>query len=146
MARQFAAAAAICSLAVLHEVVAQPTTTPVPDSGVSVVMRCQDCGVVNSIREIQQPRQGAPSNLASGSPIGLVIYIPLGRGANETGSYAGSVGSREWQQRTLSTRYEFTVRMDDGDFRLAQKDGVSDLQVGDRVRLSRGQIERWGQQ
>jgi outer membrane lipoprotein SlyB len=145
MARQFGVAAVVCALAVPYHAVAQPTTIPVPDGGVSVVMRCKDCGVVNSIREIQQPRQGGLPNLPSESPIGLVMYIPLGRGAKETGTYAGSVGSREWQQRTISTRYEFTVRMDDGDYRSAQKDGVSDLQVGDRVRLSDGKIERWGQ-
>jgi hypothetical protein len=34
--------------------------------------------------------------------------------------------------------------MDDGDFRLVSKDGVSDLQVGDRVRLEGNRIERWG--
>lgn len=147
MPRQFVAAAAISSLAALHQVVAQPTTTPVPDGGSSVVMRCQECGVVNSIREIQQPRQGAPSGVASESesPIGLAIYIPFGRGSSGSDSYAGPVGSREWQQRMNSTRYEFTVRMDDGDFRLVQKDGISDLQVGDRVRLSGGRIERWEQ-
>ena len=145
MARQFLAAIAVCSLAALHQVVAQPAATPVPDGGVSVVMRCKDCGVINSIREIQQPRQETPSGAASGSLVGLVLYVPLGRGAKETGSYAGAVGSREWQQRTSSTRYEFTVRMDDGDFRSVQKDGISALRVGDRVRLSSGQIERWGQ-
>jgi len=142
MARQFVAAVAICSLAALHYAVAQPAATPVPDSGSSVVMRCKDCGVINSIREIQQPRQVTPAGVASGALVGLVVYIPLGRGANETGSYAGAVGSREWQQRTTSTRYEITVRMDDGDFRLVQKDGTSDLRLGDRVRLSGGQIER----
>jgi outer membrane lipoprotein SlyB len=145
MARLFVATVAICSLAALHQVGAQPAATPAPDNGISIVMRCKDCGVINSIREIQQPHQGTPSGVASGSLVGLVVYIPLGRGANETGSYAGSVGSREWQQRTSSTRYEFTVRMDDGDFRLVNKDGISDLRVGDRVRLSRGQIERWEQ-
>jgi outer membrane lipoprotein SlyB len=143
MARQLVAAIAICSLAALHQVVAQPAATPVPDSGISVVMRCKDCGVINSIREIQQPRKVTPTGEAFGSLVGLVIYIPVGRGANETGSYAGAVGSREWQQRTSSTRYEITVRMDDGDFRLVHKDGTSDLRVGDRVRLSRGQIDRW---
>ena len=118
MVRQFVAAFAICSLAALHQVVAQPAATPVPDSGSSVVMRCKDCGVINSIREIQRPRQETPAGAPSGSLVGLVIYIPVGRGANDADSYAGSVGSREWQQRTSSTRYEFTVRMDDGDFRL----------------------------
>jgi outer membrane lipoprotein SlyB len=123
-------------------VLAQPAATPVPDSGISLVMQCKDCGVINSIREIQQPRQPTPSSEAFGSLVGLVVYIPVGRGAKETGSYAGAVGSREWQRRTGSTRYEFTVRMDDGDFRSVQRDGMSDLQVGDRVRLSGAQIER----
>jgi outer membrane lipoprotein SlyB len=143
--RQFAAAAAIQSLAALPQVRAQPAgTTPIPDGGVSVVMRCKECGVINSIREVQQPRQGATPGLGAESPVGLVIYIPFGPGGGRSDSYAGSVGTREWQNRINSTRYEYTVRMDDGDFRLVQKDGVSDLQVGDRVRLDRTLIERWG--
>ena len=145
MPHQFVAAAAILSLVALHQAVAQPMTPAVPDRGLSVVMRCQECGVVNAVREIQQPRQGTYPGVASESPVGLVVYIPFGRGASAGDSYAGSVGSREWQQRTNSTRYEFTVRMDDGDFRLVQKDGISDLQVGDRVKVSGGRIERWGQ-
>jgi outer membrane lipoprotein SlyB len=145
VSRQFASAAAILSLAVLPQVLAQPAgTRPIPDAGVSVIMRCKECGVINSIREIQQPRQGATPGLGPESPVGLVIYIPLGSGRNKADSYAGSVGTREWQNRINSTRYEYTVRMDDGDFRLVEKDGVSDLQVGDRVRLDRTQIERWG--
>jgi outer membrane lipoprotein SlyB len=145
MARQFVAAIAICSLAALHQVLAQPAATPLPDSSTSVVMRCRDCGVISSIREIQQTREGAPTGAPSGALVGLVIYIPVGRGADESDRYAGSVGSREWQQRTTSTRYEITVRMDDGDYRLVDKYGISDLRIGDRVRLSGGQIERRGQ-
>ena len=68
----------------------------------------------------------------------------MGPGRNKEDSFAGSVGNREWQNRINNTRYEFTVRMDDGDFHLVQKNGVSDLRVGDRVRVDRGQIERWG--
>ena len=144
MPRPFAAAAALLSLAALPQVLAQPAgTTPVPDGGVSVVMRCQECGVINSIREIQQPREGATPGLGPNSPIGLVIYIPMGPGRDKADSFAGSVGNREWQNRINSTRYEYTVRMYNGDFRLVQKDGVSDLQVGDRVRVDGGRIERW---
>ena len=144
-----AAAAAALSLATLPQVLAQPAgTTPLQDGGVSVVMRCRDCGVISSIREAQQARQGTSPGTSPGmggdSPVGLVIYIPMGPGRNRADSYAGSVGSREWQNRINSTHYEFTVRMDDGDFRLVQKDGISDLQVGDRVRLERGQLVRWG--
>ena len=149
MALKFAAAAAILSLAALPQVLAQPAgTIPIPDGGpgggMSVVMRCKECGVINSIREVQRPRPGATPGLGPDSPVGLVIYIPIGPGSNKSDTYAGSVGNQEWQNRINTTRYEYTVRMDDGDFRLVQKDGISNLQAGDRVRLDRGGIERWG--
>jgi outer membrane lipoprotein SlyB len=110
----------------------------------SVVMRCRQCGVINSIRETQQQREGQTPGLGPDSPVGLVLYIPMGPGSKQGDAFAGSVGNREWQNRISSTRYEYTVRMDDGDFRLVSKDGVSDLQVGDRVRLEGNRIERWG--
>jgi outer membrane lipoprotein SlyB len=140
-----AAAAALLSLAALPQALAQPAgTIPIPDGGVSVVMRCKQCGIINSVREIQQVREGATPGLGPDAPVGLVIYIPTGPGSRKGDSFAGSVGNREWQNRITSTRYEFTVRMDDGDYRLVQKDGVSDLRVGDRVRVEGGRIERWG--
>lgn len=145
MPRQFAAAAAILSLAAQPQALAQPAgTTPLPDGGVSVVMRCKECGIINSIREVQQRREGVTPGLGPDSPVGLVIYIPVGPGRDKADAYAGSVGNKEWQNRINSTHYEYTVRMDDGDYRVVEKVGVSDLQVGDRVRLDHGQIERWG--
>jgi outer membrane lipoprotein SlyB len=139
-------AAALLALAALPQAYAQPAgTIPVPDGGInSVVMRCRQCGVINSIREIQQQRQGTTPGLGADSPVGLVLYIPVGPGSKPGDSFAGSVGNREWQNRINSTRYEFTVRMDDGDFKVVGKDGVSDLQVGDRVKVDGGRIERWG--
>jgi len=137
------AAAAALSLASL-QAAAQPATTPLPDGGVSVVMRCRDCGVIHSIREVQRTREGAASTVGGGAPVGFVVYIPIGPGRSGEDSYVGSVGSREWQNRTTRTYYEFTVRMDDGDYRVVPKDGMSDLQVGDRVRIIDGRIERWG--
>jgi outer membrane lipoprotein SlyB len=137
---RFFAAVAMLSLAAQSQALAQPATTPIPDS---IIMRCRDCGVINSIREVQRQREGAASNVGAGSPIGLVIYIPSGPARGD--AYVGSVGSREWQNITTITSYEFTVRMDDGDFRSVQKEGVSDLRVGERVRMNGGRIERWGQ-
>ena len=135
-------AAAVITLAPPPEVFAQPAgATPVPDS---IIMRCKQCGTINSIREVQQYREGATPNAGADAPIGLVIYIPMGPGRNKADSFAGSVGNHEWQNRVSSTRYEFTVRMDDGDFQLVQKNGASDFRVGERVRVDRGQLERWG--
>lgn len=121
-------------------------TKPVPDGGPvnSVVMRCRQCGVINSIRETQQARDGVTPGLGPDAPVGLVLQIPIGPGADRSNAYAGSVGNREWQNRIASTRYEYTVRMDDGDFRIVTRDGMSDLQVGDRVRVDGNRIERFG--
>ena len=135
-------AAAVITLAPPPEVFAQPAgATPVPDS---IIMRCKQCGTINSIREVQQYREGATPNAGADAPIGLVIYIPMGPGRNKSDSFAGSVGNHEWQNRVSNTRYEFTVRMDDGDFQLVQKNGASDFRVGERVRVDRGHLERWG--
>jgi hypothetical protein len=138
--------AAVFALAALGEVFAQPAgTRPAPDSPVnSVVMRCRQCGVINSVREVQQQRDGVTPGLGPDAPVGLVLYIPVGPGSRQGEGFAGSVGNREWQNRIATTRYEYTVRMDDGDFRIVNKDGISDLQVGDRVRVDGGRIERFG--
>jgi outer membrane lipoprotein SlyB len=139
----FAAAAALLSLAALPQAFAQPAgTAPVPDS--IMVVRCKDCGVISSVREIQQARPGTTPDLGPDQPIGLVVYIPQGPSGSRGNTFAGSVGNREWQNRVTSTRYEFTVRMDNGDYRVVQKEGPSDLKIGDRVKVDRGTIERAG--
>lgn len=143
MPRQFAAVVAALSIAATCQVDAQRSTDP--DAGVSVVMRCRDCGTLQSIREVQEARAGSPPGTASASPIGLVMYIPLGRKTGTDEAYVGSVGSREWQARTTTTRYEFTVRMDDGNYLTVPRQGVSDFSVGDRVKVTQRQIEHWTQ-
>ena len=141
MPRQLAAVVAALSIAATCQVDAQRSTEAVRD----VIMRCQDCGTIESIREVQEARSPSTPGTASASPIGLVMYIPLGRTTEADKSYVGSVGTREWQARTNNTRYEFTVRMDDGNYRMVARQGVSDLGIGDRVKVTQSQIERWTQ-
>src|SRR5215217_3188498 len=108
--------------------VAGAQTTSGTDGRSSVVMRCQDCGSIESIRETEAARRSVASDAArSGSssapagPIGLVMYIPVGKGSSNNDSYVGSVGNRQWQERTQNTGYEFTVRMDSGNYQFAHK-------------------------
>ena len=145
MSRQFATFAAILSIAAAHQVDAQNTVAPPRDVGVSVVIRCKDCGTIESIREVQEPRAVPPPATGSASPIGLVMYIPLGRKTETNDAYVGSAGTRQWQERTASTRYEITVRMDDGTYKFVPRQGVSDFGAGDRVKVSELQIEHWTQ-
>jgi outer membrane lipoprotein SlyB len=143
--RELAAVVAILSIAATYLVEAQRSTEPVPDAGVSIVMRCQDCGTIQSIREAQQARPASPDGTASASPVGLVMSIPLGRKPAPERAFVGSVGSRQWQERTSNTRYEFIVRMDDGSYRTVSRQGVSDFSVGNRVKVNQLQIEHWTQ-
>jgi outer membrane lipoprotein SlyB len=136
---------AVLSIAATYEVDAQRSTEPVRDAGMSVVMRCQDCGSIQSIREAQEARAASPPGTASASPVGLVMYIPLGRKAGAESAFVGSAGSRQWQERTTNARYEFIVRMDDGNYRTVSRQGVSDFTVGDRVKVNQLQIEHWAQ-
>ncbi len=130
------AMAALLLFAALPNAVAQPA----PNGGPSIVMRCRDCGIIQSVREVQRQREGA---VGGAGPMGFVVYIPIGAGREKGESYVGSVGNREWQNIATSTSYEFTVRMDDGDFRLIRRDGPSDFQIGERVRVRGDRIERW---
>ncbi len=148
MRRQLATVIASLSIATAFQVDAQrsdiPQATPPQDS---VVMRCQECGTIESIREVQEriaEPTGTPvstSGMPSGLPIGLVMYIPLGKKTSASDTYVGSVGSHQWQERTETTRYEFTVRMDSGAYRVLPREGVSDFATGDRVKVTKGQIE-----
>jgi outer membrane lipoprotein SlyB len=143
--RQLAAVVAVLSIAAACEVDAQISTEPGRDAGMSVVMRCQDCGTIQSIREVQTVRATPSPATDSASPVGLVMSIPLGRKTGTQNAFVGSAGSRQWQERTANARYEFIVRMDDGNYRTVSRQGVSDFTVGDRVKVSQLQIEHWTQ-
>ena len=138
MRRQLATVIASLSIATAFQVDAQrsdiPQATPPQDS---VVMRCQECGTIESIREVQE-RIAEPT----GTPVSTSgMYIPLGKKTSASDTYVGSVGSHQWQERTETTRYEFTVRMDSGAYRVLPREGVSDFATGDRVKVTKGQIE-----
>lgn len=114
--------------------------------------QCADCGVVRSIREISSQR---PRNVPDGmtmpstssqdlgsanNVVGGVFVHSFGPGGGQT--YVGGVGTPEMQQRLSETSYELTVRMDDGGYRMIQRRDGARFQVGDRVRILVGSIEK----
>ncbi len=114
--------------------------------------QCADCGVVRSIREIstQRPRN-MPDGMVTSSTfsedlgaknnvVGGVFVHSFGPGGGQT--YVGGVGTPEMQQRLNETSYQLTVRMDDGAYRVIQRQDGARFQVGDRVRILVGSIEK----
>jgi len=110
---------------------------------------CGKCGVIRSIREVNlanaynatQPYRSGPadSGLGSSQPVGAVISIPFGRGADKP--YVGGVGTPEMRQQLSQTQYEVTVQLDDGGYTMVQRpDGLS-FHVGDRVRVEGTELQ-----
>ena len=112
-----------------------PAPAPqVPDKAAAT---CPDCGVVRSVRVVKR-EIGSP-NTTEGKPSGLVASIPLGGGKPKVGS-SSKIGADQVEK---SQRWEVTVRLDDGRFRLVTVDEPTELKEGDKVRFdAQGQLHR----
>jgi len=109
--------------------------------------RCDECGRVLSIREIQAERRPAvpqafqntsvvgSSSPGDGTMVGAVVYLPLG---NDPGDrpFVGGVGTPEMRERFRETTYEIAVRLDDGATRFIRRSDGTRFRVGDRVRAT----------
>lgn len=112
--------------------------------------RCEGCGVIRAIREVQSQRPipvpqqvrsdrtGVDRTLGSEVPIGAVIALPLGDGGR---TYVGGVGTPEMRERFSETSYDIVVQLDNGGYQSVQRADGARYQVGDRVRLRGVQLE-----
>jgi len=123
-----------------------------PDT--SVTGKCNDCGVLRSMREIRTERPMQRSDVYVTSPqylstraaepprIGPVISFSWGGRSDATKTQIGAMGSPQMQQRMIDISYELTVRLDDERYALIEQSDVSDLRVGDRVRVQDNRVVR----
>ena len=120
-------------------------TAPGPRPG----ERCDDCGVVRAVREIQRQRpvtvpkafHNEPGDYGPGSTVrvGAVMALPIGESGDKP--FVGGVGTPEMRQRFAETTYEIVVQLDGGGYTSVQRDNGAYFQVGDRVRVRGIQIE-----
>ncbi len=123
-----------------------------PDT--SVTDKCNDCGVLRSIREIRTERQiqrpdvyvtssqYLSTRAAEPPRIGPVISFSWGGRGDATKTQIGAMGSPQMQQRMIDISYELTVRLDDGRYALIEQNDVGDLRIGDRVRVQDKRVVR----
>jgi outer membrane lipoprotein SlyB len=85
---------------------------------------CATCGVIESVRPVQQQRaQGSGLGAVAGGVLGGVVGNQMGKGSGRTamtvlGAIGGGFAGNEVEKRTHTvTVYEVTVRMDDGSVR-----------------------------
>jgi len=125
--------------AVAHRV---PAAAPV-----AVAAKCADCGVVQSVHEIEAKGEGSGLGAAGGAVVGGVLGHQVGDGNTNkvmtvVGAVGGAVAGNEIEKRVKTSKsYEVTVRFDDGSSRVITEASVPTWRAGDKVRVVNGVIQ-----
>ncbi|MGA7985222.1 MAG: glycine zipper 2TM domain-containing protein, partial [Burkholderiales bacterium] len=112
--------------------------------------RCSDCGVVQSVREVDVKGQGSGLGAVGGAVVGGVLGNQVGGGRGKdvmtvVGAVGGAVAGNEVEKRVKSTKsYETTVRFDDGTSRAISEANAPSWRAGDKVRVVNGVIRSDG--
>jgi outer membrane lipoprotein SlyB len=107
---------------------------------------CNDCGTVESVREISNKGEGTGLGAVAGGVLGGLLGSQIGGGNGKkamavVGAAGGAFAGHEVEKRMRGeTLYEVTVRYDDGRTRTYTETTATQLQNGDRVRLENGRL------
>jgi outer membrane lipoprotein SlyB len=118
-----------------------------PAARVPVAVVCAECGVVQSVREIETKGEGSGVGAVGGAVAGGVLGSQVGHGdgrklATVVGVVGGAVLGNEIERRARSVkRYEVTVRMESGTIRVITEDLQPAWRAGDKVRIVDGAIQ-----
>ena len=122
---------------------AMPAAEPAPARAPAV---CKECGVVSSVRKIEQKGEGSGVGAVGGAVAGGVIGHQVGGGRGRDvmtviGAIAGGLGGHEVEKQVRKVvKHEVTVRFDDGRTRSFTYNKTPMLRNGDQVRLSNGEL------
>jgi len=119
----------------------------VPGTAAVGVARCDECGVVDTIRAVETKGQGSGVGAVAGGVVGGILGNQVGGGSGRTamtvvGAGAGAYAGNEVEKNmNKSVSYEVRVRMDDNTYRTlyTTQPGVG---VGQRVKIRDGQLVR----
>jgi outer membrane lipoprotein SlyB len=109
--------------------------------------RCAECGVVQSVREIETKGEGSGLGAVGGAVVGGVLGHQVGGGSGQkiatvVGAVGGAVAGNEVEKRVKSGKsYEITVRLEDGSSRVINEATAPSWRPGDRVKVVNGVIQ-----
>lgn len=117
-----------------------------PWTASSAAGACGDCGVVESIRTVENQGQGTGLGAIGGAVVGGILGNQVGRGGGRTaatvvGAGAGAYAGNEIEKNTrTSVSYQVRVRMDDGNVRTFYERSQPALGIGQKVRVNGREI------
>jgi outer membrane lipoprotein SlyB len=105
---------------------------------------CGDCGVVASVRQVQQQGQSSGVGMVAGGVLGGVLGHQIGSGRGNTvatiaGAGVGAVAGNEIEKsHKTKTSWTVSIRMDAGNTRTLTYSNQPAVREGDRVKLVNG--------
>lgn len=112
--------------------------------GASVASCGDDCGLVEAVRAVDEPRAPGAAGAIAGGLIGAIVGSQIGKGdrrkvAGILGALGGAYAGREIERSVAKrTRYEVVVRWPNGAMQARRYETQPPFRVGDRVRLANG--------
>ena len=112
----------------------------------AAVASCAECGVVESVREIDAKGLGTGLGAVGGGVLGGLLGNQVGAGRGKdvmtvVGVVGGAVAGNEVEKRVKATKsYEVTVRLNDGSSRVISEASLPAWRPGDKVKIIDGAI------
>ncbi len=109
---------------------------------------CRDCGVVDSIQEIKVKGEGTGVGAVGGAVVGGLLgnMVGAGRGkalATVAGAVGGGFGGNAIEKNVRSNiEHQMVVRLDNGSHRTFTQSNPFPYNVGERVRIVDGHVQR----
>lgn len=107
---------------------------------------CYDCGVIESVREIEKKGDGSGLGAAVGGVAGGVLGHQTGGGRGRDvmtvlGAIGGAVAGHQIEKNVKKVKsYEIAIRFDDGSSQLITQDNPPAWRSGDKIKLVNGVI------
>jgi outer membrane lipoprotein SlyB len=108
---------------------------------------CPECGVVQSVQEVDVKGSGSGVGAVGGAVVGGVVGHQVGEGDTRkigavVGAVAGGLLGNEIEKEVRTTKtFEIAVRFDDGSSRVITEATASPWRVGDKVKVVNGVIQ-----
>lgn len=108
--------------------------------------KCIECGVVESVRQVEQRGEGTGLGAAGGAVVGGLLGHQVGGGHGKelmtvVGAVGGAVAGNQIEKQVKSTTaYEITVRFTDGSSRVFAS-SAANWRSGDKVKVVNGSLQ-----
>jgi len=126
---------------------APPPQGQYPAQAASQQPICRDCGIVESMREIEKKGDATGVGAVAGGIGGLILGRQVGNGTGQRiagvlGAAGGAYAGHQIEKNMKTAKsYEVYVRMEDGTYRTVPMATQPAFRTGDRVRLVNGQLQ-----